>query len=81
MSILSNGPIIHDVTDIDETSSQDLIEPTTEIEAEATEDAGQQLKESPLISEVFATDIPEIPIAAEVDGNDSLADDGVQPDV
>lgn len=52
----SNGPVIHDVTDIDEASA-DLIElPNEDDELEETDD----MKDGspPYISEIFSTDLP-----------------------
>ena len=59
----STGPVIHDVTDIDETSA-DMVElPNEEDEIDDTD----ELKDdSPLISEIFSTDLP-IPLGVAVD--------------
>jgi len=51
----STGPVIHDVTDIDEASA-DMVElPNEEDEIVDTDDLKD---DSPLISEIFSTDLP-----------------------
>lgn len=72
ISILSsNGPIIHDVTDIDENSSSGLIEHPVETDGEQTESVVEPtIDGSPLISEVFGTDISDLPIAVDHTSND-----------
>lgn len=80
ISILSsNGPIIHDVTDIDENSSAGLIEHPVETDGEQAESVVEPIIDgSPLISEVFGTDISDLPIAVDdptSHGVDNVPDD------
>ena len=58
------------MTDIDESSSADLIEQPTEIEPDQSDEVSDDvIPGSPLISEVFGTDISELPIAVDTAGN------------
>lgn len=73
ISILSSTrPVIHDVTDIDENSSAGLIEHPVDTDHEQTDEIVEEAETSPLISEVFGTEMSDLPISNEVAENEEL---------
>lgn len=79
ISILSsNRPIIHDVTDIDESSPAGLIEHPVETDGEQVDDIVEAaIDGSPLISEMLGTEISDIPIDIDsAENGEEVLDEG-----